>query len=269
MKSTHYDTLGVSRQATPDELRVAYRQLALRWHPDRNPGSTHAEERFKAISEAYRVLSDPATRTRYDLSLQAPPQPPQPRPAPRPAAPAKPASPYRWVLPGLLLTGLLIAAGIFVWGNQRKTAAREALSEATVRLVDEDTLGAVTLLNTALNDDESLTEAYLLRGQILLRMRNFSDAYSDFTAVSRSIPGEAALEFDLATCAYHLKKYGLARTHLNKVVRQEPENGKAYLMRGTTFWQENDSTRACEDWQLAGRYGQKDGDDLRARYCKP
>jgi molecular chaperone DnaJ len=62
----YYNVLGVSREATPDELKRAYRLLAMRWHPDRNLGDAAAEQRFKDITEAYRVLCDPELRARYD-----------------------------------------------------------------------------------------------------------------------------------------------------------------------------------------------------------
>ena len=61
-----YATLGVERTATPEELRKAYRKLARKHHPDVNPGDRKAEERFKEISFAYEVLSDPDKRARYD-----------------------------------------------------------------------------------------------------------------------------------------------------------------------------------------------------------
>ncbi len=63
----YYELLRVPRQATPEEIKSAYRQLALQCHPDRNPGSLEAEERFKEISEAYQVLSDPEKRQIYDI----------------------------------------------------------------------------------------------------------------------------------------------------------------------------------------------------------
>jgi DnaJ-class molecular chaperone len=62
----YYRLLQVSPDADQAALKKAYRQLAILWHPDRNPDSTVAEERFKAIAEAYAVLSDPAKRQRYD-----------------------------------------------------------------------------------------------------------------------------------------------------------------------------------------------------------
>jgi len=65
-KRDYYEVLGCARDATVDELKKAYRQLALKYHPDKNPGNKEAEERFKEASEAYQVLSSQETRDRYD-----------------------------------------------------------------------------------------------------------------------------------------------------------------------------------------------------------
>ncbi|HEV8307194.1 MAG TPA: DnaJ domain-containing protein [Methylomirabilota bacterium] len=67
----YYRILGLHPEATEEQLRKAYRRLALQWHPDRNPGQPAAEERFKEISEAYAVLSDPAKRHDYDRARRA------------------------------------------------------------------------------------------------------------------------------------------------------------------------------------------------------
>lgn len=64
----YYAILGLKENASPEEIRRAYRKLALHYHPDRNRGDARAEERFKAISEAYGVLIDPEKRRIYDLS---------------------------------------------------------------------------------------------------------------------------------------------------------------------------------------------------------
>ena len=65
--TTYYEILEISREAPLEEIRTAYRRLALKYHPDKNPGDKVAEDRFKQISEAYQVLADPEKRQLYDL----------------------------------------------------------------------------------------------------------------------------------------------------------------------------------------------------------
>ncbi|MBP6179333.1 MAG: DnaJ domain-containing protein [Anaerolineales bacterium] len=62
----YYKVLGVERKASTDDIRKAYRKLAMQYHPDKNPGDKKSEEKFKEINEAYQVLSDDQKRARYD-----------------------------------------------------------------------------------------------------------------------------------------------------------------------------------------------------------
>src|SRR5918912_1739209 len=64
--ATLYDTLGVKKGASQDEIKKAYRKLAAKYHPDKNPGDASAEERFKEVQNAYDTLSDPDKRKAYD-----------------------------------------------------------------------------------------------------------------------------------------------------------------------------------------------------------
>lgn len=66
MSEDYYRILGVGKNASPEEIKKAYRKLALRYHPDKNPNNREAEEKFKKINEAYAVLGDPDKRSQYD-----------------------------------------------------------------------------------------------------------------------------------------------------------------------------------------------------------
>ena len=68
-KRDYYDVLGVDRSASEPDIKKAYRRIAMKYHPDRNPGDAAAEQSFKDVNEAYEVLKDGEKRAAYDLSL--------------------------------------------------------------------------------------------------------------------------------------------------------------------------------------------------------
>src|SRR5205809_3177864 len=65
-KRDYYQVLGLEKTATPEEIKKAYRKMAVKYHPDKNPGDKTAEEKFKELGEAYEVLSEPQKRAAYD-----------------------------------------------------------------------------------------------------------------------------------------------------------------------------------------------------------
>ncbi len=92
-----YAILGVSEKAGPEELRRAYLSLAVKYHPYRNPGDPAAEERFKDISQAYAILSDPAARARYErLRPKKSAQAARPKARPATGGAAAGCAPFCW-----------------------------------------------------------------------------------------------------------------------------------------------------------------------------
>ena len=68
-KRDYYEVLGVPKSASEKEVKQAYRKLAIKYHPDRNPGDKDAEEKFKEAAEAYEVLSNSEKKSRYDANI--------------------------------------------------------------------------------------------------------------------------------------------------------------------------------------------------------
>src|SRR3712207_3113239 len=85
-----YELLGVSKEASGDDVRRSYRTLARKYHPDANPDDPGAEERFKEIQQAYEVLSNPEKRRNYDERVRTTSR--KSRGAPRPGAGGRPGS---------------------------------------------------------------------------------------------------------------------------------------------------------------------------------
>jgi len=147
-----YGELGVERSATREEIAAAFRARARELHPDAHPAGAADEERFKRVTRAYGVLSDPVQRARYDAGLLSVPRPPrtaQPAPTPSPAAAKRVPAPKpgavrfsrraaRWTVPiSIALVLLGVAAGVWVVTLQRDDAALRARGvAATATVVD-------------------------------------------------------------------------------------------------------------------------------------
>ena len=142
--ATHYETLGVPKGASADEIKKAYRKLARQYHPDRNPGDDAAEERFKQIGEAYEVLSDPEKRKQYDTFGQTF------RPGQGPAGGGFQGFDFSGAGPGTAGFDLGdLFGGLFNRGGGGRTAGREAQRgadvEVQVQISFPDSLRGVTV----------------------------------------------------------------------------------------------------------------------------
>jgi hypothetical protein len=160
LRHDYYACLGVAPDAPPSEVDAAYRRLARRWHPDANPADPQAEERFKEVVAAHRVLRDPATRVAYDALRArhglAPPRPDQarrgpvdhlaPPRAPKARAPL-PAWARRAIAAALALTGLLLGVWALAGPLPAPTEAdTPGMVQATLAIAAAKLVGSAALV---------------------------------------------------------------------------------------------------------------------------
>src|SRR4051812_29517745 len=143
MAASLYDTLGVKKGASAEEIKKAYRKLAAQYHPDKNPGDAAAEERFKEVQNAYDVLSDQEKRAQYDRFGSA-----NGRPGPGPSGFDFGGGGGNFTINDLGDLGALFG-GLFGGragrspGSRRREAQRGADLEVDIRLSFEDSLRGI------------------------------------------------------------------------------------------------------------------------------
>ncbi len=174
----YYSILSLSRGASSEEIRRAYKRLALQFHPDKNLGDIHAEERFKQVNEAYQILSDPNKKAQYDYLLTygyaqnstGPANGPTPkksyyqgqkvRPEPR-----KLNFLYVYIFLGF---ALFVFIGFYFFSFMEKKAAKSIYADAEkLYNLEKNPRAALEYLELALEKDASLAPAYFLAGKIL------------------------------------------------------------------------------------------------------
>lgn len=283
-----YELLGLNNAATAAEIRTAYRRLALRWHPDRNPGDAAAEEHFKRLNDAYQVLGDPERRRQYDVLRwyaalgQAPPViTPRRDPAyrPRPGATTHRPSPLndpplpesrlwmRWLLTFVIGIGLavLAKAPIDRWHGVRE------FRQAERRLAEGDTTEALYQLSEAIFHQPEYAEAYRLRGELLRHQVGSEQlAYQDLNAALKLAEHDldAELRLNLGLCCLKIGRAAEAETHLTRALHLESAFVRAYLARGLARLQQRNTVGACQDWQSAERLGETAARELVETYCR-
>jgi len=224
--TTYYEILGIAKEAKQAEIKSAFKRLALKHHPDKNPNNPQSEEAFKKINEAYQTLSDGNKRWAYNQKLYAQQAQyrTQPTETPRQTPNQTPNSPhfstqanaksfnkysgaasntsagdysnqgkyYEEAIPRkkerasdsyiLALTlFVIIATGALLFGfMMNKIAAKDHYTTAISLYETEDYPKALIQLNMAIEFQEDYTEAYILRGDINLKLERYSRALPDF-----------------------------------------------------------------------------------------
>ncbi|SHI44069.1 Tetratricopeptide repeat-containing protein [Hymenobacter daecheongensis DSM 21074] len=271
MSKNHYQTLGVSATAPAAEVKLAYKRLAVRFHPDKHGGSTQFEEQFKAVTAAYHVLGDPARRAAYDHQLrqevrraedarrqqQYRPQSqyvygvPMPPPAPlRTRRPAGAAERHYQRIPKqrartftrrdfVLTAALLGLLGLFI------VSVKVTMDHVTAVSNYEDGVRAYarrqwstahSLLSEAIHFKPDYGPALRRRGELAqLVFHDFRAARADYQAAlpaSKSVPETAELLFRLGQCQASLGRPDSAELNLTRAVTMDSTLSAAWLARG-------------------------------------
>lgn len=284
----YYQILGISKQAGIQEIKAAFKKLALQYHPDRNGGNKAAEEKFKQINEAYQVLSDANDKFMYDLKLnglytysstaestrqttnhQTYSQE-YTRPYTQPAYRYDPAANRKAYLVGTVIMLVLAVVGYSLYTFMNQRSARTKYAEALFYIDRSQTHRALDKLDEALDFDDTYAEAYLKRGQLQLEIgRNAIQAYADFdNAIRYAESPVAEMYFFRALSLYKMGEYHRVIEDCTQAIQEESIKGPAIFLQASAKKSLQNYQDACHDWQQAYELGLTGAADSLLRYCR-
>jgi curved DNA-binding protein CbpA/Tfp pilus assembly protein PilF len=272
VSQNHYQVLGVAPDAAAADIKRAYRQLVVRFHPDKHGGDVRYEDQFKAVAVAYGVLSDPGKRATYDFQLaQAArrareaqrPQPqrpgtqqvygvPMPPPAPlrtRPPAGARerhyqqiPKKRVRfntrdWLLTGALLLGIVLFS-LAVKVTMDRVTATSNYQDGLRAYAHGQWAPAYTFLEESLHFRPEHAPTLARLGELdLLINHDPRGARANFTAAllqPQAPRTEATMRYYLGRCEAMLNRPGTAEDNFSRAIQLDSTHSAAYLARGET-----------------------------------
>ncbi|WP_324673754.1 J domain-containing protein [Hymenobacter sp. GOD-10R] len=301
MSQNHYQVLGVAVTATAHEIKLAYKRLAVRYHPDKHGGSTQFEEQFKQVSVAYQVLGDPARRAVYDYQLQVVARRaeearrqqqfrqqgqhvygvPMPPPVPlRTRPPAGAAERHYRTIPkqkpkfnrrDYLLTfgvfGLLILFMLSVKVTMDHVTAVSNYEDGLAAYVNSSWGTAHGFFTEALHFKPTYTEALQRRGEIeQFAYQNYRAARTDYRAALANARGRTAAQlwYRLGQCHSNLNQPDSAEICLGHALALDSLLSGARLARGETrLFGLNAFEAAIQDFSAGLRLRKQQGRSLK------
>ncbi|WP_026999084.1 J domain-containing protein [Eisenibacter elegans] len=272
MAEDYYQILGLDRQASAEDIKRAFKRLALQYHPDRNPDSPHAEEQFKRINEAYQTLSDEHKKWIYDLLGTAPaaatsPGPVYPEYTPPPPTYTPPSANNetqpltkrarkRWYQLTVVFGLFFIVFAIYFHGWMNRYSARLNVSDAQEARAGGNYDEALGYLNSAKNFYPEYAAAHELEGDIYYEnYQIYRYALKAYTkAIEYTDQPSPQLLFKAALSAYHTRQYTEAHQYLNQLIVLQPHNAEAYYYRARSQYALGYAdTSVCNDMMRAAK----------------
>jgi curved DNA-binding protein CbpA len=250
----YYHILGVSASATVREIKLAYKKLAIQYHPDKHQGNSYFEEKFKQVNEAYQVLSNPHKRAAYDLKLQYLLQHKMRQqatygqqyryqgPVRRPSSVSErhyrpiPKSQFvkkDWYIVGAIFGGIIIFCFILKLIMDHITAV-DHYEKALIEIKDEKWSSAHSHLSEAIYFKPSYAAAYLKRAYIAMEVRqNYPAALADLDAtIDNAEERTAQMYFLRSKCYQEMRNSGGAEADLSSAIQLDSSYALAYFERG-------------------------------------
>ena len=253
MQYNYYNILGVSTTATLSEIKVAYKKLAIQYHPDKHGGNTYFEEKFKAVSEAYQVLSHPQKRATYDLKLYyllqqklkqqaanqvSAYQPPVRRPASVTERHYRPIPQSRFIKKDwyvvLVIFGSILLLSLLLSVVMNHVAAKNKYNSALAALNKKEWTVAHSFLSEAIYFKPKFAEAYLKRAYIEMEIyRDYQAALSDLQATITNASQKTPQMYYLrGKCYEELRNSKVAELDLSYAIQADKNFSLAYYDRG-------------------------------------
>ncbi|MEQ8974949.1 MAG: DnaJ domain-containing protein [Coleofasciculus sp. C1-SOL-03] len=216
----YYKILEVSPGATQQEIKKAYRRLVRQYHPDLHPNHPDATERFRAICEAYQVLSDGVKRRQYDQEVQPQPNPPK----------------------------------------TESTTAQDFYVRAVSKALAKNYQGAVKDCNQAISRNPNFVEAYVERGAAYYNLGNARGTLQDCNQALRINSQFAPAYYYQGRARYRLGYTQAAIDAYTQAIGYDPQHAKAYYQRGLAHKDLQEHEGAIADLQQAAQLLREQGD---------
>ncbi|MBE9124643.1 MULTISPECIES: J domain-containing protein [unclassified Coleofasciculus] len=216
----YYEILEVPPEVTPQDLKKAYRRLARQYHPDLHPENPAAGERFKAICQAYHVLSDPVQRSQYDQGFDSD-------------------------------RNLSEPVGL---------TAKDIYTQAVSKALNKEYQAAIENCNRAIELNPDFVEAYVERGVSRYKLGNARGALQDCNQALRIDPNYARAYYYQGRARYRLGYTQAAIEAYTQAIAQAPDRARVYYYRGLANKDLKDNEQAVEDLQQAAELFNEQGD---------